>query len=50
MTRRVSGVQVHDARLAAMMTTNGITQIVTFNTTDFIRFAEIEAIHPSQIV
>src|SRR5579862_8021660 len=31
----VAGVQVHDARLAAVMKTYGITRIVTFNVSDF---------------
>ena len=29
--RRVSGVQVHDARVAAVMKAYGVTRIVTFN-------------------
>jgi predicted nucleic acid-binding protein len=49
-THRVNGAQVHDARLAAVMTASGITRILTFNVRDFIRFAGIEAIHPEQIV
>ena len=48
-THRVSGAQVHDARLAAVMTASGITRILTFHVRDFIRFAGIEAIHPEQI-
>jgi len=48
-THRVSGAQVHDARLAAVMTASGNTRILTFNVRDFIRFAGIEAIHPEQI-
>ncbi|HLM81172.1 MAG TPA: hypothetical protein VK302_11125, partial [Terriglobales bacterium] len=43
---RVSGVQVHDARLVAVMRTHNIEQIMTFNVSDFTRFSEIEAIHP----
>jgi len=46
---RVSGAQVHDARLAAVMTATGIARIVTFNVRDFSRFAGIEAVHPEQI-
>jgi len=46
---RVSGVQVHDARLVAVMKTYGVARIVTFNVTDFARFSEIEAIHPDNI-
>jgi len=47
--RRVSGVQVHDARLAAVMKAHGIARIVTFNVSDFDRFPDIEAVHPDQI-
>ena len=32
----------------AIMKTNGITKIVIFNVQDFIRFSEIEAVHPDQ--
>lgn len=46
---RVSGVQVHDARLAAVMKAHDIRQIVTFNVSDFTRFAGIEPIHPDKI-
>ena len=46
---RVSGVQVHDARLAAVMKTHGITRIVTFNVSDFTRFPDIEPVHPEEI-
>jgi predicted nucleic acid-binding protein len=49
-THGVSGAQVHDARLAAVMKANAIAKIVTFNVPDFSRFAGIEAIHPDQIV
>jgi predicted nucleic acid-binding protein len=48
-SKRVVGAQVHDARLAAVMRTNGITRIVTFNLGDFARFDHIEAIHPNEI-
>lgn len=47
---RVNGVQVHDARLAAVMKAYGIRQIVTFNINDFTRYAGIEAIHPDRIL
>jgi len=48
--KRISGVQVHDARLVSVMTTNSIGKIVTFNVQDFARFTDIEAIHPDQVV
>jgi predicted nucleic acid-binding protein len=47
---RVSGVQVHDARLVASMRVHEVRCILTFNTKDFKRFSDIEAVHPLQIV
>ena len=35
----VSGIQVHDARLVAVMLANGIENILTFNGGDFARYA-----------
>jgi predicted nucleic acid-binding protein len=46
---RASGVQVHDARLVALMKVHGIRQIVTFNVGDFTRYAGIDVIHPDKI-
>jgi predicted nucleic acid-binding protein len=46
---RVSGVQVHDARLVAAMRVHGVGRILTFNTKDFARFDGIEAVHPLQV-
>lgn len=43
----VTGVQAHDARLVAAMKIYGIHRILTFNTEDFTRYKEIEAIHPT---
>ena len=48
-THSVSGAQVHDARLAAVMIASGIARIVTFNVRDFGRFAGIKAVYPEQI-
>lgn len=45
----VSGVQVHDARLAASMIVHGVTTILTFNIADFSRFAGVSALHPESI-
>jgi predicted nucleic acid-binding protein len=49
VANRVNGVQVHDARLVAVMMAHGIRQIVTFDMGDFRRYAAIEAIHPDKI-
>jgi predicted nucleic acid-binding protein len=45
----MSGVQVHDARLAAAMLLHGITHIITFNIADFGRYhdAGIVALNPA---
>jgi len=47
----VSGVKVHDARLAGSMLANGMKRILTFNASDFRRYEElgINAIDPLQI-
>ena len=49
VSHRVSGVQVHDARIAAAMHVHGVKRIFTLNTRDFARFPSIEAIHPEQV-
>ena len=49
MANNVRGVQVHDARLAAIMQVYGLTHILTLNQPDFLRYASLQAIHPSQL-
>ena len=45
----VIGRAVHDAQLVASMLTHGITQILTLNIADFVRYVEITAIHPRDV-
>lgn len=45
----VSGVKVHDARLAAVMLANGLTHVLTFNADDFKRFPGITAVRPEDV-
>lgn len=45
----VSGVQVHDARLAAAMAVHGVTHLLTFNGRDFTRYQSVTVVHPSQV-
>jgi len=47
----VSGVQVHDARIAAAMSVHKITHILTFNTSDFARYSSIGifAVNPQTV-
>ena len=45
----VRGVQVHDARLVALMQVHGITHILTLNGADFARYPGIVAIDPASL-
>ncbi len=45
---RVHGAKAHDTRLVSVMKANEVTQILTFNTSDFTRYPGIEAIHPNE--
>lgn len=47
----VQGKQVHDARLVAAMQAHGIGQVLTFNTSDFVRCAPlgITMVHPARV-
>jgi predicted nucleic acid-binding protein len=45
----ISGVQVHDARLAASMHVHRVNHILTLNVSDFSRFEGVTALHPSSV-
>ena len=47
---KVSGKSTHDARLVAAMLAAGVLRILTFNVQDFVRYREIEALHPDSIL
>ena len=47
---RVSGKQAHDARLVAAMNVHNLTQLLTFNTSDFKRFTGITAVNPESFL
>jgi predicted nucleic acid-binding protein len=47
---KVQGVKVHDARLVAVMNVYAIQSVLTFNDTDFKRYSNITALHPSSMV
>jgi predicted nucleic acid-binding protein len=49
LRHEVQGVQVHDARLVALMSVHGVRRILTFNTGDFTRY-DIEVLQPASIV
>jgi predicted nucleic acid-binding protein len=45
----VVGVQVHDARIVAVMNVHGITHILTLNGADFSRYPGITCVAPDQV-
>jgi len=45
----VSGAQVHDARLAAVMSANNVTYLLTLNPRDFERFTGLTPVHPDDL-
>ncbi len=45
----VRGKRAHDARLAALLLSNGLTRILTLNTPDFHSLPGITAVHPSTL-
>ncbi len=47
---RVSGSQVHDARIAATMLANGIANLLTLNGKDFRRFAGLSVYSPADVL
>jgi predicted nucleic acid-binding protein len=49
IANNVRGVQVHDARLAATMQAHGVNHILTMNQPDFLRYINLQAVHPSQV-
>jgi len=46
----VKGKRAHDARLAAAMQRHAVTHVLTFNATDFARFALITALTPNDVL
>jgi predicted nucleic acid-binding protein len=46
----VQGVKVYDARLVAVMNLYSLDALLTFNTDDFKRYANISALHPSAML
>jgi predicted nucleic acid-binding protein len=47
---KTKGVQVHDARLAALMNAYRIKRILTLNPTDFARYSDVNAVTPHEVV
>ncbi len=49
ISHSVKGVQVHDARIAALMKAHGIPRILTLNKSDFLRYKFVTAFDPHDI-
>jgi predicted nucleic acid-binding protein len=46
----IIGVQVHDARIAALMQASGVSHILTLNGGDFARFSAITVLDPAAAI
>ena len=49
VTHSVMGVGVHDAKLVASMNVHGITNLLTFNVSDYKRYPGIASVSPSDV-
>jgi predicted nucleic acid-binding protein len=49
LQHRISGIRVHDVRIAATMMIHKVPRILTFDFDDFGRFKHISALNPSSI-
>ena len=49
LQHRVSGIQVHDARIVAAMTVHQVPKILTFDLNDFKRYEQIAVIDPKSL-
>jgi predicted nucleic acid-binding protein len=47
---RVTGKNVHDARLVAAMAVHGVGAILSFNVVDFARYTEIMVLRPAAVI
>jgi len=50
MGYQVMGKSSHDARLVAAMQLHGLTDILTFNRADFVRYRQINVRTPGSVV
>jgi len=50
MNNDVKGKNAHDARLVAAIQRHGITDLLSFNKSDFGRFAAINAFTPAEVL
>jgi predicted nucleic acid-binding protein len=46
---RVSGIQVHDARIVAAMSVHQVNKILSFDLDDLTRYPGIAVVHPTDV-
>jgi len=49
LQHRVSGIQVHDARIVAAMAVHQVNKILSFDLDDFKRYTGITVVHPREV-
>ena len=49
LDHRVSGIQVHDARIVAAMTVHRVNRLLTFDLDDFKRYGHITVVNPKAV-
>jgi predicted nucleic acid-binding protein len=49
VSHSIMGVQVHDARIVAVMNVHGVTHLLTLNGADFSRYVGITCVAPDQV-
>jgi predicted nucleic acid-binding protein len=49
LEHRVSGIQVHDARIVAAMRVHQVNKILSFDLDDFTRYSGITVVHPAEV-
>jgi|SRR5450759_3003191 predicted nucleic acid-binding protein len=49
LEHRVSGIQVHDARIVAAMSVHQVSTILSFDLADFKRYTAITVVHPADV-
>jgi hypothetical protein len=49
LKHRVSGIQVHDARIVAAMRVHRLGRVLTFVVEDFKRYSGIAVVHPAEV-
>jgi predicted nucleic acid-binding protein len=50
VTHSVSGLQVYDARIVAVMKVHAVSHLLTLNKKDFIRYPGISVLTPHQVL